>query len=298
VVLFADASLARRLERDAALLSVDYANTMQELYPDSGARALPVGGGYAVFGGRSLSINRAASLGLSAAVTGEDLDSVEQFYAEVGLPTRLDLCPLADPSLAALLGQRGYRVDHFFNALFRSLKVEDTFLAPGGDISVQAVEASDAELWARTAAMGFLGTDEVAEDDMSLLLGRLAFHQPTVVPFLARVGDAPAGVVALSVREGVAGIFSMSTRPAYRRRGVQTTLLASCLAKAAARDCDVARVITDPGSASQRNFERAGYRVAYTRPTVSREAAGEGFGGLVVGRGGRSLLCQGLMAWQ
>ena len=50
----------------------------------------------------------------------------------------------------------------------------------------------------------------------------------------------------------------------FRGRGVQTALLEGRLAAAEAAVCDLAVVMTTPGTPSQRNVERAGFRTAYT----------------------------------
>jgi GNAT superfamily N-acetyltransferase len=52
---------------------------------------------------------------------------------------------------------------------------------------------------------------------------------------------------------------------AFRRRGVQSALLAARLAWAVEQGCDLAVSFARPGSISHRNIERNGFRVAYTR---------------------------------
>jgi hypothetical protein len=46
---------------------------------------------------------------------------------------------------------------------------------------------------------------------------------------------------------------------------LQTALVRARLAVAAAARCDLATLNADPGSGSQRNAERQGFRVVYTR---------------------------------
>jgi len=75
---------------------------------------------------------------------------------------------------------------------------------------------------------------------------------------------------ALSISGGVALLAGASTIPSARRLGAQSALLAARLAFAAQRGCDVAMVVTLPGSGSQRNAERNGFRVAYTRTKWQR----------------------------
>jgi hypothetical protein len=49
-------------------------------------------------------------------------------------------------------------------------------------------------------------------------------------------------------------------------------LLAARLAEARQRGCEIAMMVTEPGSTSQRNAERRGFRVAYTRTKWRLEA--------------------------
>ena len=55
----------------------------------------------------------------------------------------------------------------------------------------------------------------------------------------------------------------------FRRQGVQTALLSTRLADAAAAGCDIAVVTTAPGSKSQQNVHRQGFQLLYTRACSS-----------------------------
>ena len=70
------------------------------------------------------------------------------------------------------------------------------------------------------------------------------------------------------IHEGVAEFGGASTRPAFRQRGVQTALLHARMDAAREAGCDLALVVTAPGEDSQRNVERAGFRLAYTKVVV------------------------------
>jgi ribosomal protein S18 acetylase RimI-like enzyme len=58
------------------------------------------------------------------------------------------------------------------------------------------------------------------------------------------------------------------TMAEYRGRGLQTALLRVRLAAAAEAGCEYAVVVTQGGTASQRNCERLGFRGAYSKVTV------------------------------
>ncbi len=70
---------------------------------------------------------------------------------------------------------------------------------------------------------------------------------------------------ALLIHESVALLAGASTIPEGRKQGAQLALLESRLRYAAEQGCDIAMMCALPGSASQRNAERQGFRIAYTR---------------------------------
>jgi hypothetical protein len=73
------------------------------------------------------------------------------------------------------------------------------------------------------------------------------------------------------IRKRLAVLGGASTLPTFRRRGLQTALQHARLKLAARDGCDLAMTITQPGSTSQRNAERRGFCVAYTRCKLIRE---------------------------
>jgi GNAT superfamily N-acetyltransferase len=85
------------------------------------------------------------------------------------------------------------------------------------------------------------------------------------VCFLAEAGGQPAAAAALCLHEGVALFAGATTVFEYRRRGLQGALLEARMRYAQAQGCDLAIIVSETGSASQRNAERHGFRIAYTR---------------------------------
>ena len=90
--------------------------------------------------------------------------------------------------------------------------------------------------------------------------------------FLARIEDKVVGGCGGRVipEARIAAFFGTATLPEYRGRGVQTALIAQRLHEAALAGCEYAVVSTMPGSGSQRNMERRGFRVAYTKTVMLR----------------------------
>jgi GNAT superfamily N-acetyltransferase len=69
----------------------------------------------------------------------------------------------------------------------------------------------------------------------------------------------------LCLHDGVALFSGSATLPTMRRRGLQTALLEARLRYAHEHGCDLAMMVAEAGSQSQRNAERRGFQVAYTR---------------------------------
>jgi GNAT superfamily N-acetyltransferase len=67
------------------------------------------------------------------------------------------------------------------------------------------------------------------------------------------------------MHDEVALFAGASTVPELRRRGLQAALLQERMRYAFDRGCDLAMIVAAPGSESQRNAERNGFRIAYTR---------------------------------
>ncbi|GAA4988345.1 hypothetical protein GCM10025734_13900 [Kitasatospora paranensis] len=89
--------------------------------------------------------------------------------------------------------------------------------------------------------------------------------------YVALLDGVIVGGAGLRMAEGVAQFTGAATAPDHRRRGVQTALLSTRLADAAAAGCDIAVVTTQPGSTSQQNAQRRGFDLLYTRAVLLKQ---------------------------
>ena len=71
------------------------------------------------------------------------------------------------------------------------------------------------------------------------------------------------------MHDKVALFGGAATVPELRRRGLQTALLQARMLYAFDHGCDLAMMVAVPGSDSQRNAERRGFRVATPAPSGS-----------------------------
>jgi len=260
--MFADLNLARRLEAAEAAKYAAYARGRPCVMPELNPAALRVAGGVAVYAGKGSPYSRAVGLGLDGPVSHAEFAEMEAFFAHYGVTPQISLCPLADASLLELIGKAGYRIDMFMHTWARALAPGEDFHLPPG-IVVCPIAYDEAELWARVAFKGGLDSEDAEPSRSSVITAYPYMAQTTC--YLAWIDGEAAGAGTLSIHDGLAELFGASTRPMFRNRGAQMALLASRLDEAQRQGCDLATVHTEPGSASQRNVERLGFRLAYTK---------------------------------
>ncbi|HWS89532.1 MAG TPA: GNAT family N-acetyltransferase [Pyrinomonadaceae bacterium] len=262
--IFSDLGLARRLERAEGRGNVEFVEARAEVEPESGACWTEVAGAYAMFDGVESPLTQTFGLGLFETPSDADLERVEEFFGARGAPVYHEVSPLADPATFVLLNGRGYEPFEFTSVMFRPLSPYACAARPRDTgLRVRVVGPEEHELWARTAARGW-GEFEGLGDFM-LGLSRVSAARKHAPSFLAELDGRAVATGALSIWEGVALLAGASTVPEARRRGAQLALLDARLAYAAERGCDLAMTCAAPGSASQRNAERQGFRIAYTR---------------------------------
>lgn len=86
-----------------------------------------------------------------------------------------------------------------------------------------------------------------------------------MIPSNTDKGDEVAAVCGAAKSEGRLMKYPFADLELARRLERTEALLESRLRYAAAQGCTVAMMVAQPGSGSQRNSERHGFRIAYTR---------------------------------
>jgi GNAT superfamily N-acetyltransferase len=261
---YADLTLARRLERAEGHASRRFVEARARLEPDSGAAFVEVADGHVMFDGVESPLTQTFGLGMSGPVSDAQFDDIETFFSSRGAPTFHEVCPLADPTAIASLNGRGYVPFEFSNVLYRPLaNGSDEVVSPAPGVTVRVASVAERDSWAQTAAAAWGDTPEFGA--FMLAFGRIIAASDDSFSFLGELDGRMAGTGSLILHGGVALLAGASTIPEARRHGVQTALLASRLRHAAEHGCDLAMIVAQPGSSSQRNAERNGFRIAYTR---------------------------------
>jgi GNAT superfamily N-acetyltransferase len=264
------AAQARRIELCQAWRSLNYAEGYQKLHPQAQIAHQSAGGGFGVFVAPGSPLNNARGVGLSGPVSAADLQALEDFYASRGENLRLHVCPLADPSLLTLVRERGYRLRMFFSVLAKTIPVDYQPAPLPAGLRIAHAGPQDASLWLHLSGQGFESAEEPSPEAMDILGPN--FHAPQSAALLAYVEDEPAGSggAYFAPQVGALELGGASTLPRFRKRGVQRALIEARLALGPPRGCDLAVVLTEPGSDSQRNLLRAGFAVAYTKVVMEK----------------------------
>lgn len=274
--LFCEMALAERIERAEARLMTAAAEAARLRRGDDAGFVLRVAGAVATFAEDDSPFNKIAGLGFDGVPDAAVLDRVERAFADRGAAVQAEVAHLADPAIGALLTDRGYRLTSFENVL--GLALDGTFerATPPG-IEVRVCREDEFDAWLDAVADGFAHPDDQGVPSheefprQALANAERDFAAAGVAHYIALCDGTVAGGGSLRVADGVAQLTGAATAPRHRRRGVQTALLSTRLADAAAAGCDIAVVTTQPASKSQQNVQRRGFHLLYTRAILVKE---------------------------
>jgi ribosomal protein S18 acetylase RimI-like enzyme len=248
------------------LSPLDYVKMQQRMHPEGPAAYREIAGGLAFYAGENSPLNQAVGMGLHGPVDEAEFDTFESFYRERNSPAQIVLSPYADMSLLGFVRDRGYRLTEFNSVMVCKLaEFEPRPFAPG--IRLERVTPENSQRWSRVIVECFRDLAEMPES---------LFEPWGLIPhglnFLAYVDGEVAGGAGGSIylEHKLAAIYGAATAPKFRCRGVQNALFQARLQEAKAAGCEFALVCTQPASGSQRNAERNGFRLAYTKTVLVR----------------------------
>jgi GNAT superfamily N-acetyltransferase len=276
--MFASVALALRIDAAEARLSRSVALGLPAAGDgDGGPFAMPIGAGFGVFAKPGSPVNKVIGLGIDVPIEEGELVAIEEAVRARGEDTRVELATLARPDVCKLLTGRGYQLHGFENVL--GLDLGKSARAPQvSGIAVDVVADGALSPWLDVLVDGFSVPDDTGVP--AEMFPRAIIEEVTkdfarsveVRRYVARIGAEAAGSASMRPDGGVAAMCGASTIPAFRRRGVQQALLSRRVDDARAAGCDIAVVTTAPGTRSQSNAERRGFRLLYARAVLVRPA--------------------------
>lgn len=265
--VFADLALARRLELTEGHGNAAFVDAQARLDPSASPIWTTIGGTSAMFAGVGSPITQTFGLGMHAPLVEKDLDALERFFTSRGSAVFHEVCPLAGVEVLQQLTARNYRPIELSSVLYQPIDA-DTRVSSNPELHVRKAESHEGELYGTIASRGWSEHPEA----MPYIKGFAKLSLACATCFIAEHDGQPIATAALFMHGGVALLAGASTVPEGRRRGAQNALLDTRLRTAASNGCDLAMMVAAPGSSSQRNAERQGFRIAYTRTKWQRDA--------------------------
>ena len=265
-----DHALSCRLERAEANANARFVEARARLFPDSGAEWIEVAGTYAMYDGPRSPCTQTFGLGMFQMPTPTDMEAIEAFFQNRKAPVFHEVSPIADKALLQVLHERGYRPVELSNVMFLPFagRVPQT-AATDESMRVLLVGPENQDQWMHTALEGWRELIDFADlfDEMM----QVSAAREHGASFLVERDGAPIAAGALELHKGIALMAGACTIPQARGQGAQRVLFEARLQYAVEAGCDIAMVVVEPGSASQRNAERQGFLIAYTRIKWGRD---------------------------
>lgn len=243
-------------------------------------QSLTIAGGIAALTESSFGrkLNHVTGLAMSGAVTSEVLADVERAYAARGLNVEVDLCPHAHHSACAVLAERGYRVNAFSNTYVYDLTACSLASSSDGAVEIVRDRSVVEDAFISRSIEGFAAQAVPRPRSLLEALALIAVARSDTCLYAARWQGVIVGTAGMSVLETTVGkvahLYIASTLPAYRGKGVQLALIHARLRAAKRLGCSLASVTARPANGSARNAERAGFVLAYTKPTFRKTQPG------------------------
>ena len=264
-MIFSDRKLSQKLERSEARANAAFVESRARISPEVGAEWIEVAGAYAMFDGVESPITQTFGLGVFDEIGHAELDKLEAFFQQHNAPVFHEVSPLADASLMALLNERSYQPIELTSILYQEIVAENKLNLPANpDLKTRIIEAGEEEIWAQTSAGGW-ATEAENLSEFMLNFGKISANCEGGFPYLAELDGKPISAGMLFIFDDVAILAGASTIPEGRRKGAQNALLDARLKFAKERGCTIAMMGALPGGGSQRNAEKNGFRIAYTR---------------------------------
>jgi len=262
--MFADDSLAKRLAAQTKKFYVDFAPVVRRA-GIPGEPFLDLGNTAALFAGDGSPLTQAMG-----AFELDHLDALADFFRGRVSSWEAVLTPFSGhDALERLIARHGVPMG-WESTLYRPLaeSLPESQLAP--EIEIIEVRGSERRAWAELSRNSFFGEDE---NEVALTLSRLTEDAHNIRAYQGFWDGKPAAAASLTLGLGVAALGGDATLPEFRGRGLQTALLQRRLLDAS-QEADVATMGALPGSSSQRNAERLGFRIAYSQLSLRMPATG------------------------
>ncbi|MFJ7972067.1 GNAT family N-acetyltransferase [Psychrobacillus sp. NPDC096389] len=191
------------------------------------------------------------------------LEEIVGFYKKLSINFRIEIIPTnSSKSLFRALTERGFYQSGFHASFIgEAMKINEQ--SPPPEIEIVPLKKDEFDLFASIYVQGF-GLPSFIQNGIKQN-NEVLFDVPGWEFYVAYVKNIPVGVAVLYIQNEIATLAAATTLPEYRGKGVQTTLIQKRIQVAIEKGAKHIMSEAAFGSASHRNMERAGLKLAYTK---------------------------------
>jgi len=201
-------------------------------------------------------------------MSGEEvkyINPILSFYQERNIPARFEITPAyASSDLLKSLAEKEFFHCGFHNSLYGSLSNELVSVTESNtSISIREFEKDEFEIFAEIYTKGF-GLPSFLKEHVARN-NEVLYNNRNWIFYMALFNGEPAGIGVLYESDGIGTLAASTTIPKFRNKGVHSALVLKRLERAKQLKCDLIVGQAGYGSVSQKNMERAGMKIAYTK---------------------------------
>lgn len=261
--MFADKVLAKQIERLMVYNAKHYTSVSRKLYPKIQAACIEVEGGIVCYCGENDLMSKTIGIGLNGKITKETFELIETLYKKRHVNIIIDLCPLANAEVLYYLKSRNYYLNDYLNIMYLDLTKSNIDVVLPDDVIVE--QTDDIDLWHAVTVLGYAQQNLQASHHLSRYFNCYA-RMEHAKAFIAKLNGVTVGGSVIAIDDNHVGELNLSsTLLDFRGRGVQQALIAKRLSYAKSKGCKLVTASFTPGSLAQKNCERFGFKLAYTR---------------------------------
>jgi hypothetical protein len=262
--LLSDLNLARLLEATESLASSRFVEARQKTNPRRNACWANIAGARVMFDGADSPLTQSFELGIHKIPTDDEWEQLETFLTGRGAPVFHEVSPMVPMEMATMLGNRGYRPIEWTNVMYRSLNTLLPARKEGSaEFDIEVVSGGGFDAWADLSAEGW--NVDPQTNAFLRAFGQVAARTVGNYALTAKLAGKPVATGSLFLDGQVCLLAGASTIPEARNRGAQSALFQARMQLAAEMGAMLAMMCAQPGTPSQRNAQRNGFHIAYTR---------------------------------
>lgn len=209
--------------------------------------------------------HRAIGFGVSAPANSATVAQVLRHYAELEADARIEIAEGLVPHGATdLLERHGFRQEREAHVVHVRTAPRPPDVRPVRGLAIDTVRQRDIRVFGRLARVGFEESGErgaFVERSTAFVLRRGTPGR--FVGYIGRIDGEPAATGLVCLTPDVGGLYSDTTLPAFRGRGIQKAMIRARIERGLRRGRRIVTARTEGANASARNYEQTGFVPLY-----------------------------------